>query len=52
MTYLPHLKSTLKAHSLGEYVLTQSNIQKQCGGKPSEIQAYVTGKVLIFKAFH
>lgn len=33
-----------------EFVLTQSDIKKNCGGKSSEIQAYAVGKILIVKA--
>lgn len=50
MTYLPNLKATLNTHSLGEFILAQSDIKKQCVGKVSEVQAYVTGKILVFKA--
>lgn len=44
------LKNELSGLALTHYILTQTDIKKHCGGKSSETQAYVIGKVLIVKA--
>ena len=44
----PHL-SGLKVRPLLEYVLAQSDYKKHCGGKPSEVEAYAVGRILIVR---
>lgn len=52
LNYLPHLKNKINSVFLADYILTQTDVKKNCGGKPSEIQAYVIGKILIAKALN
>lgn len=52
LNHLPHLKTSLNAKGLASFIITQTDIKKNCGGKTSEIQAYSIGKVLIIKALN
>ena len=52
LTYIPSLKTSIKVSALWQFILVQTNIKKNCGGKPSEIQAYAIGKILIIKALY
>jgi hypothetical protein len=45
----PHLKA-VRTEALYEHIYALSNYKKHCEGKATEIEAYVIGKVLIFKA--
>ena len=50
LTFASHLKESINVESLQRFIFNETDIKENCGGKFSEIQAYVSGKILIFKA--
>jgi hypothetical protein len=50
LTAIAKSLSEVKTESLFEYIAGLSNYKKHCDGKATEIEAYVIGKILAFKA--
>jgi hypothetical protein len=50
LTALAKELAGVKAEALYEYIASLSNYKKHCEGKVSEIESYVVGKILAFKA--
>lgn len=50
LTVVARSLKNVRTEALYEHITTISNYKKNCEGKPIEIEAYIIGKILIFKA--